>query len=175
MVRAIKTAQVDFLYSVFAFNKNYEQHFDNDSDSEVPQEEDFLNQVEQPKKYTVFTFDWLFKNVIEFCQDDADQRIRQIAQLFRFESSENVLMSMLKNRQDMVAANYGNNYRYCVQLKEYDAEKEEEVFTCELLLFAFKNQNEIFLKYAFRDAADGPALFTSSIFHENERVIDAVL
>ena len=69
----------------------------------------------------------------------------------------------------MVAATFGKTqeYRYCVNFEEWDDEKESYVLTCELLLFAFRNQNELFLKHAFRDAPEGPALYTSSIFHDN--------
>lgn len=34
MIRAIKTRQIDFLYSVYAFNKNYELNMDYEGDEQ---------------------------------------------------------------------------------------------------------------------------------------------
>jgi len=42
ILRAIKTAQIDFLYCVYAYNKNYEEvkpHEDSSSDSDMSDEE----------------------------------------------------------------------------------------------------------------------------------------
>ena len=83
--------------------------------------------------------------------------------MFRLKSTENILMSLLKNRQDIVAAKYGGNFLECVNITKPD-EKGRPVKTCELILFAFRNQNEQFLKYAFREAFDGPALYTTEVF-----------
>jgi hypothetical protein len=75
--RAIKTAQVDFLYCVYAYNKNYEKiEIDDDSDEE--DDEELLDgnspvNADDDKgsknKYIVFTFDFLFKKILEYCED----------------------------------------------------------------------------------------------------------
>ena len=67
MVRAIKTRQIDFLYSVFAFNKNYEELTADDSEDEAEKDDDVLSKAPEKKRYMIFTFDWLFKHIVEFC------------------------------------------------------------------------------------------------------------
>lgn len=62
ILRAIKTNQVDFLYCVFAFNKNYEEIDDDLSDDDAG-----LDDLSD--KYVTFTFDFLFKKIIEYCED----------------------------------------------------------------------------------------------------------
>ena len=53
-------------------------------------------------------------------------------------STEGILESLLRNRQDAIAAATGKFYK-----------QDSEIV--ELLMFAVDNQNEYFLKYAFRD------------------------
>jgi hypothetical protein len=62
ILRAIKTGQMDFLYCVFAYNKNYEEIEENeDSDSFDSEAEDH--------RYKIFTLDFLFKRIIDYCED----------------------------------------------------------------------------------------------------------
>ena len=74
----------------------------------------------------------------------SDRRITEVAK-WELASNENFLKSMLINRQDAIAAEYGNLYPL------NDDEKKA------LMKFAINNSNEIFLKYAFKN----------DIFNEN--------
>jgi hypothetical protein len=96
ILRAIKTAQLDFLYCVFAYNKNYEELSDDSSSS------DDESIGDEDTKYLTFTFDFLFKKVLEFCEDQATNRIRDIVH-WKIKSSENILKSLLMNNQDKIA------------------------------------------------------------------------
>ena len=55
---------------------------------------------------------------------------------WELKSNENILKSLLINGKDMMAANYGHT-----QMQHADDG---------LLKFAIDNENEVFLKYAFR-------------------------
>jgi hypothetical protein len=54
MIRAIKTEQIDFLYYVYAYNKNYEYLADQDDDYADPDEGEEV-------RHKTFTYDWLIK------------------------------------------------------------------------------------------------------------------
>lgn len=56
--------------------------------------------------------------------------------MWKLKSTENFLKSLLKNRQDVIAADFGNFY--------------SENATEELLDYALKNENGFFLKQSFR-------------------------
>jgi hypothetical protein len=137
IIRAIKINAMSFLYCVWAFNKNYcrikSKLSTIDSDSE-----------RNPDKYQTYTFNYLIKTVLEHCPDDHAPRIRAICD-WRLKSSENFLMAMLMNRQDVIACEYANYYLR-------DAKKK-------LFRFALRNQNEIFLKYALNNSIFGESLF----------------
>lgn len=72
---------------MFAYNKNFEQLEEEDSEDEL----DELNQ-----KYQTFTFDYLFKKILELSEDQAASQIRQIVH-WKMKSSENILRSLLQN------------------------------------------------------------------------------
>ena len=68
LIRAIKTNQMDFLYCVWAFNKNYEQiesyyddpdHDSEDSEFDPSEDEDNIDQreIKQKSCYHTYTFD----------------------------------------------------------------------------------------------------------------------
>ncbi len=56
----------------------------------------------ETKRYKVFTFDFLFKRVLDFCEDQATNRIKAIVH-WKIKSSENILKSLLLNNQDKIA------------------------------------------------------------------------
>ena len=73
IVRAIKTRQFAFLKAIFAFNQNYqfigelEESSDNDShDSSQECTADKNNS----ENYRTFTYNWLIKKIMEYCEDE---------------------------------------------------------------------------------------------------------
>ncbi len=109
IIRAIKINAMDFLYCVWAFNKNFERrtkainslsHDSNDEDDEADNSND---------KYKTYTFDYLIKMVLDYCLDDYVPRIRAICD-WRLKSSENFLLAMLINRQDVIACDFANYF-----------------------------------------------------------------
>ena len=55
-----------------------------------------------PAKYRVFTLDYIFKKLIDYGEDQAEARVRQVAQ-WKLKTTENMLRSLLKNGMDRVA------------------------------------------------------------------------
>lgn len=163
MIRAIKTRQLDFLYSIYAFNQNYEKLIGEEEDA--LSESDHRSDDDAENRYRVFTFDWLFKTMVEYCSEEqsevkeknAEECIIEVCK-WRLNSSENILKSLLINRFDKIAALHGDS-RYV------DGDKDQEVF-----LFALQNENEQFLKYSFRDHPTNAALYTSDVFKSTEKV-----
>ena len=144
LIRAIKTNQMQFIYCLYAFNKNYERILGNSEDhymSEDSEDESSTDEDGKSKqllnigKYKTFTFDQLFKIILSYCPDSYLPKIRAIAAMGIF-TSENFLMSLLINRQDVIAA----DPRF---IKYFELD-----LTIELLIFSIRNQNEMFLRYA---------------------------
>lgn len=142
LVRAIKTNQLHFLYCVWAFNKNYERVLETAAD-QISDESDYDSSEDEdgnPKpydksgKYRTFTFDRLFKLILEYCPDTYLPKIRAVTGFGLF-SSENFIMSLLINRQDVIAS----DHRY-IKAFAHDLTKE-------LMVFAIRNQNEYFLRF----------------------------
>ena len=137
LIRAIKSNQMQFIYCVYAFNKNYERITDNEdgqiSDDSAYESSDDENGDPKPlkntDKYYTYTFDVLFKLILQHCPDSYLPKIRNIAG-FNILTSENFLMSLLINRQDVIAA----DKRF---IKHYGHD-----LTAELMVFAIRNQNE---------------------------------
>ena len=83
IIRAVKTNMQDFLYCVFAYNKNFEfrkgygkiNDEDGDDTESNDEEEEVLENQEDlrndPANYKVFTFDDLISKVLEFCEEFA--------------------------------------------------------------------------------------------------------
>ena len=84
IIRAVKTNMQDFLYCVFAYNKNFEfrkgygrerqEEDDEDSDSGNESNEILENQEDMrkdPENYKVFTFDDLISKILKFCEEFA--------------------------------------------------------------------------------------------------------
>ena len=84
IVRALKTNQLNFLYCVWAFNKNYEIKAGLDLDDfdiaeSESDEEELLKQTPGQVKerattlekvYRTYTFDFLIKQVLEYCTEE---------------------------------------------------------------------------------------------------------
>ena len=88
IIRAIKTNQVNFLYFVYAFNKNYERILDLTADnlSEATSdfsddESDYEQKVVQKYegKYRTYTFDFLFKKILQYLPDNYIPFMRIVA------------------------------------------------------------------------------------------------
>ena len=87
---------MDFLYMVYAYNKNFElRKFEYADDGQLnPSEGDMLDE------YRTFTYDWLIKRIMEYCEDDPagiESRISAIAG-WGFKSNENYMKALLTNR-----------------------------------------------------------------------------
>lgn len=76
-----------FLYCVYAFNKNYEyigkkeEENNSDDDSDDSKQDSCCSDDEdsESKMYRTFTYDYLIKQILENCEDEASQRIKQVA------------------------------------------------------------------------------------------------
>lgn len=80
IIRAIKTRQIKkFLYCVWAFNKNYEYK---EPDEESNSDTDSGRNENGPEEdnYRTFTYDQLFKWILQYCEDDSYQQIRFVAE-----------------------------------------------------------------------------------------------
>jgi hypothetical protein len=58
--------------------------------------------LKRKSKTITFTFDFLFKRILEFCEESAHAKIRTIAN-WKIGSSENILRSLLLNNLDKIA------------------------------------------------------------------------
>ena len=103
MIRAIKTNQMQFIYCTYAFNKNYLRVEESDP-AEISEDSDYESSedengdpkpVIQKAKYQTYTFDRLFKLILQFCPDSFLPKIRAITNFGIF-TSENFIMSLLK-------------------------------------------------------------------------------
>lgn len=111
-------------------------------------------QNEQRTRYKVFTFDYLIKHLLDYGEEQGEARVRQMA-FWRLRTTENLLKSLLKHHMDVVANEVAIFY--------IDDAGED------LLLFALRNFNEIFLKYALRTSIIGSNLMV------RPEVIDPIL
>lgn len=85
ITRAIKTFQMNFLYCVWAFNKNYEICEENNSDDD---EDD--QKSDAKITYNCFTYQYLIDKIIQFCDEEANQRVKEVAK-WKLQSTENFL------------------------------------------------------------------------------------
>jgi hypothetical protein len=90
IIRALKTNQLNFLYCVWAFNKNFEVKPGIDlNDLDIPEsesdEEELRKQspsqikersTQLDKIHTTYTFDFLIKQVLEYCTEEYVPMIR---------------------------------------------------------------------------------------------------
>lgn len=55
---------------MFAYNKNYEQVDEEDDESASSNSDDLDNEdFQSNQKFITFTFDYLFRKILEFCED----------------------------------------------------------------------------------------------------------
>ena len=132
-----------FLYCVWAYNKNYtrlysEEHqrdqISDESDDDSTNEDGEYVPRQTEGRYETFTYEFLIKKILQYAPDSATPKITTIAGEWRLKSSENILMSLLINRQDHIVNAYQAFY------KEYQ--------NTELFIHCIQNQNEIYLKDA---------------------------
>jgi hypothetical protein len=97
IIRAIKINAMDFLYCVWAFNKNFERKIKAINSLSIDSNDEDDDTADSTEKYRTYTFDYLIKTVLEYCLDDYVPRIRAICD-WRLKSSENFLLAMLINR-----------------------------------------------------------------------------
>ena len=90
----------------------------------------------------MFTYAYLLEAIVDYSnsKQSIDSKVEQVAQ-WKLKSNESFLMSMLVNRHDKIAADYGMYYPSNIQ----------EENGSELLKYAITNSNEVFLKYAFKN------------------------
>lgn len=71
MIRAVKTNQMNFLYMVYAYNKNYEINKVFEAKSDQNPSSDGANDIyhQQEQKYNTFSYDWLIKKILEHFED----------------------------------------------------------------------------------------------------------
>ena len=82
---------MDFLYCVYAYGQNYEKkHKENEEDEDDEDSDDDLDEEDIEAKYNTFTFDFLFKKILEYCEDQSTIRIKAVAN-WKIKSSENIL------------------------------------------------------------------------------------
>lgn len=103
LVRAIKTDQMNFLYCLYAFNKNYELDQEEESDSSedsdvVPAASGVSGEDNEAEKYRTFTYDFLVKMILNYCEEKTviNQRISAVAN-WKIQSNENFLKTLLIN------------------------------------------------------------------------------
>ena len=86
---------MDFLYCVWAFNKNYEKI------KKAQQQQDELDGGDSDydfgETYTTFTYEWLIGLIIEITDESTEDLIINLAN-WKLVSNENFLISLLKNR-----------------------------------------------------------------------------
>ena len=100
MIRAIKTEQFDFLYFVYAYNKNFEKLAEQDDEEEDPDQGDMA-------RCKIFTYDWLIKKIILYKEKKCDELLEEVMK-WELKSNENILKSLLINCKDMIAADFGH-------------------------------------------------------------------
>ncbi len=137
MLRAVKTGQVDFLYYIFYFNKNF---MDITSTHGLNK-----NEISADGKFRVFTIDFVIRKLIDYSDEQVAPKIRQIG-MWKIKSTENILKSFLSNNMDVVANEFSLFYID-------NADKD-------LMIYALDNYNELFLKYAFRNGIFSQNLLT---------------
>jgi hypothetical protein len=81
---------------VFAYNKNYQEGAKGGNYDKVS---DINSEIDKVK---VFTLDFVIKKLIDYGEDQAESRVRQVAH-WKIKTTENVLRSLLKNGMDRVA------------------------------------------------------------------------
>jgi hypothetical protein len=159
IMRAVKTKQLGFLYTMFAFNRNYEELMSKRKVIkllEVAKQENDPDAIKQAEsaRFKVFTIDYIIKKIIDYGEEMGKALVEEVA-LWRLKSTENVLKAMLKNNMDDIALKYVLMYIDYVDT--------------ELLAFCIMNNNETFLKYCLNNG-----VYTTLVLAQPD-LIDEVL
>lgn len=104
MIRAVKTLQYEFLEAVYAFNKNYELISPAKKAKlfSLPLT-DNRSELDNELRNKIFTFDYLFKLILEVWGNKANNFI-QIVAGWGLDTTEPFIKSLLINRLDTVAS-----------------------------------------------------------------------
>ena len=104
IIRAVKTLQYEYLEAVYAFNKNYEviSQAKRDKLFSLPRA-DNKSELDNELRNKVFTFDYLFKLIIEIWGKKANGFIEIVAS-WALDTTEPFIKSLLINRLDTVAS-----------------------------------------------------------------------
>ena len=103
IIKAVKTQQFEFIEAVFAFNKNYEvlsQAKKTRRFSLLPT--DIKSDMDNELRNKIFTFDYLFKLIIEIWGKKANGFIEIVAG-WELDTTEPFIKSLLINRLDTIA------------------------------------------------------------------------
>ena len=104
MIRAVKTLQYEFLEAVYAFNKNYEVISPTKKAKIFSQPvADNKSDLDNELRNKIFTFDYLFKLIIEIWGKKGDNFIEIVAG-WALDTTEPFIKSLLINRLDKVAS-----------------------------------------------------------------------
>jgi hypothetical protein len=118
ITRALVTEKFDFLRNMWVFQKNYVENGNN------------------KKEY--FSFDYLFKRIINVCEDKAMKRIEEVAGWKIKPDNESMLKSLLRNNADMAACKHSGFY-----IMDADIE---------LFIYSIRNENDEFIKHALKES-----------------------
>lgn len=88
---------------------------------------------------TKFTFKYLFDAIIKHCDDQATTKINEVIDWKLSSDGEDVLLALLQCNMDTIATNWADTY--------FEPERKDELFK-----FAVKNENELFMKFALKEA-----------------------
>lgn len=113
----------------------------------------YIEQPDKPRKY--FDFDYLFKKILNICEDKAEERIDEVAGWKIKLENHNMFKSLLSNHMDTVACKYSDFY--------------VEDATLDLFLFAIRNENDIFIKHSLKEV-----IFTVKMI-ANVEVVEEIL
>lgn len=61
------------MYSIYAFNQNFEKKINDDE--EAFSDSDHDSEDENERRFRIFTFDWLFKTIMEYCNEDQAEEL----------------------------------------------------------------------------------------------------
>lgn len=87
---------------MFSYNKNYEENKIFGHKINMQSSNGDNSESDVSGQYKVFTYDFVIKKITECCEENTHSMVRKMAQ-WKLRTTENVLLSLLKNSQDRVA------------------------------------------------------------------------
>ena len=91
--RALKTDQMDFIYTIWSYHKNYSSETKKD-----------------------MTFQYLFESIMELCPETSKAKINQVV-YWKIHTKENMLRALLENNADFSASKYTHLYFHDVDME----------------------------------------------------------